>query len=367
MVRHASVNPPSSAASTTSSSSLPTLEDLFRELQPAASGSNQPLSRDIDGGEGSEHGSSSNHNNNSDGNTIIDLCSNSDASTIIDVGGNSDMSTIIDWRSNSEASTIIDLHSNSDTSTIIDVSSISNVSTINNGSNFNDMSNIDAASSIGDLRSMANKDNMDTNNMDTNNMDTDWSTTPIPRLDLVAAAIFVPISESSKLLSPLDFAPNSPDHHRAALSLVTSHEASVRDNITALFQREILRISLDAEAANTHFDYPKATANVQAQHEAALRHDCEDMIANMRAPHDPSKDYNIKTIPVPNLAVPVTYVPINSPREYATQGVMNVVSAASRELASFDAHVASIRDAIEKQIGDSVLQGENPSDRMDVD
>ncbi|KAL7795270.1 hypothetical protein V8C37DRAFT_375014 [Trichoderma ceciliae] len=205
------------------------------------------------------------------------------------------------------------------------------------------------------------------NNGNNGNNGDDDGISPIPRLDCISAAIFVPIPESNTLLSPLGFAPDSPDYHRAALDLTTHHEASVRDNLEALFQREILRISLDAEASNPSFDYFNAAANVRAEQEAALRHDGEAMIANMREPENPSVDHNITKIPFPNMDVPVTYMPINSPRESAAKDIMKVVSAAAHEMSSFDKHVLSLRETIMKQIQDSCLQSERQSDRTEID
>lgn len=189
----------------------------------------------------------------------------------------------------------------------------------------------------------------------------------IPRLDSIAAAIFVPLTESSKLLSPPKFVPGSLEHHGAALNLIASHEASVRDNLQAHYQREILRIHLEAEALNPSFDYLTATTGVQAEHEAALRHDLDGMIANMREPDNPSADYNIKNVPFPNMDAPVTYALINSPRESAARDVMKVIAVAAREVSYFDNHVRSMSDAVKKQMQDSALRSQKQPDRMDID
>ncbi|KAH6610244.1 hypothetical protein Trco_000264 [Trichoderma cornu-damae] len=184
----------------------------------------------------------------------------------------------------------------------------------------------------------------------------------------ISAAIFVPIPASTNLLSPPGFSPNSPEYHRAALDVVARHEARVRDNLEALFQREMLRISIDAPAANSDFDYFAATAAVRARGEAALRRDCEAMLANMREPDGPSVQHNVNVIPTPKMdSVPVTYAPIMSPRELAARDVMKVIAAATQELSGFDNHVKCMRDAIKKQIQQSALQIGSQSDPMDID
>jgi hypothetical protein len=195
-----------------------------------------------------------------------------------------------------------------------------------------------------------------------NNDEDDVDNSPIPRLNHISAAIFVPIPASNKLLDPLNLAPGSPAYHRAALAVVTRHEASVRDNLQALFQREMLRVSLDAEAVCPSFDYDVARASVQARDEDALRRDCEDMIATMRAPDSSRNNYHsLESVPVPNMNVPVTYSPVNSPRELAAKEVMKVIAAAIGDMSDFDRHVRSMRGAIIKQIQES------ESGRMDID
>ncbi|KAL7912717.1 hypothetical protein GGI35DRAFT_260164 [Trichoderma velutinum] len=189
----------------------------------------------------------------------------------------------------------------------------------------------------------------------------------IPPLTNPSAAIFVPITESTNLLSPPQFVPGSFEYHRAALNIVTNHEASVRNNIQAYYQREMRRINREAEARNSSFDYFTAVANVRKQHEAALKDDLDSIIGKMRERDNPAIDYNIKSVPLPDMdRVPVTYVPLNSPREIAAREVMKVIAAATQEISSFDGHVRCMSDAIKMQMQAAALR-QKQQGRMDID
>ncbi|KAL7944395.1 hypothetical protein V8C42DRAFT_326672 [Trichoderma barbatum] len=217
-----------------------------------------------------------------------------------------------------------------------------------------DITNIDMASS--DMTST-------TSNGEDNGRDLGF----IPPADNISATIFVPITESTKLLSPPQFVPGSFEYHRAALNLVTSHEASVRNNIQAYYQREMRRINLEAEALNPSFDYFNAVANARNEHETELRFALDAMIANMRERDIPAADYNAGTLPLPDLdKVAVTYVPLNSPRESAAHGVMKVIAAATTEMSSFDNHVRRMTDDIKAQMKAAALRSQKQA-RMDVD
>lgn len=195
---------------------------------------------------------------------------------------------------------------------------------------------------------------------------------PIPRLGKnISAAIFVPIPEANGLLQPLDYAPGSLTYHRAALDVVTRHEAAVRDNIEALLQREMLRINIKFEAKDPAFDYFAATASVQKEQQAALRQDMQDMIANMREPADSSVNYSntTDTDTPPDMEVPVTYVPIQSPREFAAKAAMRAIAEVTQHTADFDTRARAMREAIEKRIQreEAALQtGIKQADRMDI-
>jgi hypothetical protein len=202
-----------------------------------------------------------------------------------------------------------------------------------------------------------------TGNRETNSPEFD----PIPPLTDTSSAIFVPIAESTKLLSPPQFVPGSFDYHRAALNILTNHEATVRNNIQSYYQREMLRINREAEARDPSFDYFTAVANVRKEHEAALKQDMDIMIANMRERDNPAIDYNIKSMPYPDMdKVPVTYVLVNSPRESAARDVMRVIAAATKEISSFDNHVRCMSDAIKMQMQAAALR-EKQQGRMNID
>ncbi|KAM0250903.1 hypothetical protein ACHAQJ_008437 [Trichoderma viride] len=214
----------------------------------------------------------------------------------------------------------------------------------------------------GSQRGTSESNMSSSNGSNNNNEDVVVDDSPIPVLNSIFAAIFVPIPESNQLLAPLDLAPKSPEYHRAALNLVTHHEDLVRDNLQALFQRELLRISIDAETINPSFDYHAARASVQAEDEDALRRDCDAMIATMRQPDFPNRKYSLTNVPVPNMSsIPVTYTPVNSPREFAAKEVLKVAAAAIGDMTCFDRHVRSVRKAIKQQIHES------ESGRMDID
>lgn len=199
---------------------------------------------------------------------------------------------------------------------------------------------------------------------------------PIPPLTSISAAVFVPIPDSNKLLQPLNLDPNSPAYHRAALDLVTRHESSVRNNLNALFHREMFRVRADiaAEVEKNDippFDYAAARAHVRVRDEDLLRRDCDAMIANMRAPDVSNLKYGVTNIPAPNMSVAVTYAPVGSPREFAAAEVMKMIAAAAGDLVGFDRHVRSRRTAIKKQIQEAeAVAGagvEAVAGRMDID
>lgn len=228
---------------------------------------------------------------------------------------------------------------------------------------------------INSSRSSNSGDNMDMDmdmdmSVNTNQDDDDGNTdnSPIPPLTSISAAVFVPIPDDNKLLQPLNLDPNSPAYHRAALDLVTRHESSVRSNLNALFHREMFRVRADisAEVEKNNvppFDYAAARAHVRARDEDLLRRDCDAMIANMRAPDVSNLKYGVTNIPVPNMNVAVTYVPVGSPREFAAAEVMKVIAAAAGDLVGFDRHVRSRRAIIKKQIQDA----EAGAAGMDID
>ncbi|KKO99007.1 hypothetical protein THAR02_08878 [Trichoderma harzianum] len=190
----------------------------------------------------------------------------------------------------------------------------------------------------------------------------------IPPLTNTSAAIFVPITESSNLLSPPQFVPGSYEYHRAALTILTNHEASVRNNIQGYYQREMRRINREAEARDRSFDYFTAVAQGRKQHEPALKDDLDSIIAKMREPNNPATDYSVKSVPLPDMdRVPITYVPLNSPREIAARGVMKVIAAATQEISSFDYHVRGMSDAIKVQMQAAALRQKQQQGRMDVD
>ncbi|KAL6808977.1 hypothetical protein GGI42DRAFT_227611 [Trichoderma sp. SZMC 28013] len=189
----------------------------------------------------------------------------------------------------------------------------------------------------------------------------------IPPLTNTSAAIFVPITESTNLLAPPQFIPGSFEYHRAALAVVTNHEAAVRNNIQAYYQREMRRINREAEARDPSFDYFTAVADVRKLHEPALRDDLDSIIAKMRERDNPATDYSVKSVPMPDMdRVPVTYVPLNSPREIAAREVMKVIVAATQEISSFDHHVRGMSDAIKVQMQAAALR-QKQQGRMDVD
>lgn len=207
-----------------------------------------------------------------------------------------------------------------------------------------------------DMDTTANTPNKDDGNAETHD------SSPIPPLTSISAAIFVPIPDSNKLLQPLNLDPESPDYHRAALDLVTSHENSVRNNLHALFHREMLRMRITAnDMDNPPFDYNAARAHIRAHDEDARRRDCSTMIANMCAPDTSNRNYGATNIPRPNMNVPVTYAPVESPREFAATEVMKVIAAAVGDLASFDRHLRNRRATIKKQIQEA------EAGKMDID
>ncbi|KAL7937465.1 hypothetical protein V8C35DRAFT_276960 [Trichoderma chlorosporum] len=229
----------------------------------------------------------------------------------------------------------------------------------NNDANMDSISKSSPRSNRASIESTARMPNNGENNA------TDFDR--IPPLTNTAAAIFVPITNPSSLLSPPQFVPGSSEYHRAALNIVNNHEASVRNNIQELYQREMLRINREAEAHEPSFDYIAAVADVRREHDASMKHDLDSVIANMRERDNPAADYNIRIVPPADMdQVPVTYVLLNSPREAAARDVMKVIAAASQEISSFDNHVRFMTDAIRMQM-QAAASREKQQSRMDID
>ncbi|KAL7902516.1 hypothetical protein HDV63DRAFT_399584 [Trichoderma sp. SZMC 28014] len=236
------------------------------------------------------------------------------------------------------------------------------------GSGNNDISSRNSSGG-GDTMDMDAEMSVNTTAQDDDNSNTD-DNPPIPRLTSISPAVFVPISDADKLLQPLSLDPASPAYHRAALDLVTRHEASVRNNLNALFHREMFRVRADITAElekNNHppFDYAAARAHVRARDEDLLRRDCDAMIANMRARDVSKVKHGVTNIPAPNMSVPVTYAPVGSPREVAAAEIMKIIAAAAGDLARFDRHVRGRRATIEKQIQDAEAGAGQA--KMDID
>lgn len=238
------------------------------------------------------------------------------------------------------------------------------------GSGNNDINS--SSSNSGDTMDMDTDMSVNTTAQDDDDSINTANNSPIPPLTSISAAIFVPIPDASKLLQPLSLDSSTPAYHRAALDLVTRHESSVRNNLNALFHREMFRVRADitAEVEKNDippFDYAAARAHVRARDEDLLRRDCDAMIANMRAPDVSNLKHGVTSIPVPNMSVPVTYAPVGSPREFAAAEVMKVIAAAAGDLVGFDRHVRSRRATIKKQIQDAEAGAGAGAARMDID
>ncbi|KAL6871131.1 hypothetical protein J3F83DRAFT_643113 [Trichoderma novae-zelandiae] len=195
----------------------------------------------------------------------------------------------------------------------------------------------------------------------------DGGNSSIPPLNNIAFSIFVPITDGRALLSPPDVVPETPSYFLEKLERLNRHEAAVRGNIEALYGLEFLRVRAEAAAyVDDSFDYFGATAAVQGAQEADLRADLDKMLANMRDVKTPAG--NIKDVPLPNMFVPITHHPINSPREAAANEVLRLLGAAASELDAFDNHVQSISDGIKREMQEAAARamGEK-QDRMDTD
>lgn len=343
----ASPSRPSSSAS----SELPSLDDLIREQVIASQIKQQQQQQQPDGGDDC----SSRPTRESSSSSDVIIISESDFAN-----NNYNNNYIANSSSNSSNS----MDNSSRRSSTMTGQSIS-------GSVNNDINS--SSSNSGDTMDMDMDMSVNTTTQDDDDGNTD-DNSPIPPLTSISAAVFVPISDSNKLLQPLNLDPNSPAYHRAALELVTSHESSVRNNLNALFHREMFRVRADiaAEVEKNNvppFDYAAARAHVRARDEELLRRDCDAMIANMRAPDVSNLKYGVTNIPVPNMSVAVTYAPVGSPREFAAAEVMKVIAAAAGDLVGFDRHVRSRRTAIKKQIQDAEAGAgvEAGAGRMDID
>ncbi|KAK1245246.1 hypothetical protein MKX08_004875 [Trichoderma sp. CBMAI-0020] len=344
----ASPSRPSSSAS----SDLPSLDDLIREqvILSQIKQQQQQQQQQPDGGD-----DCSNRPTRESSSSSSDVIIISESDFVIN---NIDSSS-----ANSSSSSSSSMDNSSRRSSTMTGQSISG--SVNNDAN-------SSSSNGGD--SMDMDMDMDTS-VNTNQDDDDGNAddnSPIPRLTSISAAIFVPIPDANKLLQPLNLEANSPVYHLAALDLVTSHEAAVRNNLIALFHRDMFRVRAEIAAdveknSDSPFDYAAARAHVRARDEDLLRRDCGAMIANMRAPDVAKIKYGVTNIPVADMSVPVTYVPVRSPRECAAAEAMKTIAAAAGDLVAFDRHVRSRRTAIKKQIQDAEAGAGAGTGRMDID
>ncbi|KAK1251076.1 hypothetical protein MKX07_005631 [Trichoderma sp. CBMAI-0711] len=214
-----------------------------------------------------------------------------------------------------------------------------------------------------------------------------------PLNDNVAVAIFVPLTNGQALLSPPAAAtvvPETPPYFLEKLERLTTHEAAVRGNIEALFGLEYLRVRAHVATAypdDSAFDYYGATAAVRPVQEADLRQDLDAMIGNMRSKlPDPPVAGNLnlnlaaaaaaanlnlnltKDVGLPDMDVPITYHPLNSPREAAANDVLKLLGDAATQLGFFDNHIRVISDGIKKEMQDAAARElREKQDRMDTD
>jgi hypothetical protein len=214
-----------------------------------------------------------------------------------------------------------------------------------------------------------------------------------PLNDNVAVAIFVPLTNGQALLSPPAAAavvPETPPYFLEKLERLTTHEAAVRGNIEALFGLEYLRVRAHVATAypdDSAFDYYGATAAVRPVQDADLRQDLDAMIGNMRSklPDPPpvggNLDLNLaaaasaaanlnltKDVGLPDMDVPITYHPLNSPREAAANDVLKLLGDAATQLGFFDNHIRVISDGIKKEMQDAAARElREKQDRMDTD
>ncbi|PTB67493.1 hypothetical protein BBK36DRAFT_1167889 [Trichoderma citrinoviride] len=329
MAEHTSSNEPSP---TDSAPDLLDLDDLIREVTNGAGKHSEAATKRPDGGrrgsnEDSRRGSISSSNSSNSSITSAKRRSIDHQSSIIN--------TTQDQRRSSSSSS---MDSNN-----------KNITINNEASN----------SSKGDGSQPSNNNN--------NN-----NTASIPPLNNIAVAIFVPLPDGQALLSPPPAAivPDTPSYFLEQLERLSAQEAAVRGNIETLYGLEYLRVRAETAAAyadaDSTYDYFGATAAVRSAHDDRLRKDLDGMIDSMRKPD--SGAGGLRDVVLPNMFVPITYEPLNSPREAAANDVLRFLGAAAAELGAFDGHVQTISDGIKREMQGAAARGmREKQDRMDTD
>lgn len=111
----------------------------------------------------------------------------------------------------------------------------------------------------------------------------------LPPLIAIAPAIFLPVNED--LTKPIPPIPTSTSARLlTSIEQHTAHSRAVSANIVNYYRREVFRLSqLPADAAPTQ----------AAPYETLIKSDRDALLANLEAPHEPGRDYNIRQDQIP--------------------------------------------------------------------
>ncbi|KAL2205287.1 hypothetical protein CC79DRAFT_1371102 [Sarocladium strictum] len=141
-----------------------------------------------------------------------------------------------------------------------------------------------------------------------------------PKLKNISPAIFVPITED--FAAPLPAVPSATTARiRTAIERHDRHSDAVRANIIKYHRREAHRQTLEASLAGPAPDTTPLKQGLSDQDRARL-------IANLEAPHEAGRDYNIKPEHIPNPS-----------RDNIHNPAMRQLEQATREYSFYQQHV----------------------------
>ncbi|KAK0654547.1 hypothetical protein QBC41DRAFT_369201 [Cercophora samala] len=158
----------------------------------------------------------------------------------------------------------------------------------------------------------------------------------IPPLRNLAGHIFVPVNFDFTTASPLQGRMQRLEH---ILRSVDFHRQGSRENLYHMFDREKQRIINEARAMEKLLGQDYRPALTQEEENLFL--------ANMSAPADPNKDYNVKTEDVQPLKQAIRPEPADKPlpvREKTVRDLMILIESSISELDSFENAMKGIKD-----------------------
>ncbi|KAH6622987.1 hypothetical protein F5144DRAFT_582060 [Chaetomium tenue] len=176
----------------------------------------------------------------------------------------------------------------------------------------------------------------------------------IPVLSNIAPSIFVPLQDDLLTQEPPR---NRIERLKRILQTIDYQREGVKENLLYMFEREKTRIVREAA------EIEKAQGPPSIKPGLALS-EIDDIIANMEAPAQPGRDYNVRDVPLP---VPMMVPPNASLRDKTVIQLLNVVEQGLGELEGFERHMAGIKDrylvCLEQEMARIDDAGKRPEER----